>query len=425
MSKLIINGGNKLEGEVNISGAKNAILPILAASLISKKEIVIENVPNLADVHIMLELLEDIGSASHFDIEKGILTIYEKDEINHFIENAELCEKIRTSSLFLGPILAINGEVKIPKPGGCKIGARLIDMHLHFLNKMSAEVIDDECFVCLKADKRLQGIDANFYKTSVGATQNIMIAASLAHEITTINNASLEPEVVDLGNFLISLGVKIEGLGTSTIRIYGENRDNIFQRKPYKIIYDRMEVGTYAILAMATKSKLFLKNANYDHLKYFFETLKLANGRIEVKNDGILVSIDESEKIFAKSIVTAPYPYFPTDLQQIYTTLMCVASGSSVIEEKIFNGRFLFIKELSKMGAKIYQQDENKIIVEGVEKLHSAEIYAHDLRGSMALLIAGVIANGRTMLHNAGYLNRGYENFEKKFKAIGAKIDFT
>ena len=425
MQKLIINGGYQLDGKIQISGAKNSILPILAASLLSKKEVIIENVPNLSDVHIMLELMNEIGSYSHFDMNTGTLTIFAKNEINYHISNSELCEKIRTSSLFLGSILTINGQVKIPKPGGCKIGDRLIDMHLHFLNKMGCETIEDEGCIFLKAESKLKGIDVDFYKTSVGATQNIMIAASLADGVTKISGASLEPEVIDVGNFLISLGVIIDGLGSSAIVIYGAEQQNLCQNKPYKIIYDRLEVGTYAILALATKSKLFLKDAYYGHLEYFFKILKANNAKIEAKEDGILVSIKDWKNVSAKSIITAPYPYFPTDLQQIYSTLMCTANGSSIIEEKIFDGRFLFTNELIKMGAKIYQEDKNKIIIEGVEKLKPDAIYAHDLRGSMALLIAGIMTEGETILHNPYYLNRGYENFEQKLKQVGVKISYS
>ena len=369
--------------------------------------------------------MNEIGSYSHFDKETNILTIFAKNEINYHISNSELCEKIRTSSLFLGSILAINGRVKIPKPGGCKIGDRLIDMHLHFLNKMGCETIEDEGYIFLKADSKLKGIDVDFYKTSVGATQNIMIAASLADDATKISGASLEPEVIDVGNFLISLGVRLEGLGTSTIVIHGAEQENLCQKKPYKIIYDRLEVGTYAILALATKSKLFLKDAYYGHLEYFFKILKATNANIDIKKDGILVSIDEGKNIAAKSIITAPYPYFPTDLQQIYSTLMCTANGPSIIEEKIFDGRFLFTEEFIKMGAKIYQENKNKIIIEGVQKLKPNTIYANDLRGGMALLIAGIMTEGETILHNPYYLNRGYENFEQKLKQVGVKVNYS
>lgn len=425
MQQLIINGGSKLEGEIQISGAKNSILPILAASLLSKKEMIIKNVPNLSDVHIMLELLNEIGSYSSFDIETNTLTIFAKNEINYCINNAALCEKIRTSSLFLGSILTINDQVKIPKPGGCKIGDRLIDMHLHFLKRMGCEILQDESYIFLKSNGKLIGTEVDFYKTSVGATQNIMIAASLACGVTKISGASLEPEIADVGNFLISLGVKIEGLGTNTIVIYGAERENLFQKTPYKIIYDRLEVGTYAILALATKSKLFLKNACYEHLEYFLNTLRATNAKILVKKDGILISTEEGKNISAKSIITAPYPYFPTDLQQIYSTLMCIANGSCIIEEKIFDGRFIFIRELIKMGAKIYQEDKNKIFIEEIEKFKSNKIYANDLRGSMALLIAGIMTEGETTLHNSYYLNRGYENFEQKLKKVGVKMRYS
>jgi UDP-N-acetylglucosamine 1-carboxyvinyltransferase len=419
MTKIKINGGNKLFGEVKISGAKNAILPILAATLLTKKEVIIENVPNLSDVCIMLQLLKEIGSDYFFEKESNRVIIFAKDDIDHEIKNAELSEKIRTSSLFLGPILAVKGKVKIPKPGGCKIGARLIDMHLHFLKEMGAEINEDDLSISLSANKKIHEIEANFYKTSVGATQNIMMAATLAEGKTVINGASLEPEVIDLGNFLISMGAKIKNLGTTKIEIEGVSEVN--QKNPYKVIYDRLEAGTYAIAALATKGELILKNAPYQNLRYFLDILKQNCAHIEIDQNNLIVKYNKIIK--AKSISTAPHPYFPTDLQQIYTTLMTTAEGVSTIEENIFDGRFAFAKELEKMNAKIYYKDDRKIIIEGVKKLeNSNDLHGMDLRGSMALLIAALKTEGESILHNMSYIERGYENFYQKFLNIGAKI---
>jgi UDP-N-acetylglucosamine 1-carboxyvinyltransferase len=413
-----------LAGEVEISGAKNSILPILAASLLSTKEIVIENVPDISDVWVMLEILREIGSDSSFDSENNRLIIFAKSSVKSSVENFELSEKIRTSSLFLGPLLAINGEARVPQPGGCKIGARLIDMHLHFFREMGAQVEENNDFITLKANNKIVGIEANFYKISVGATQNIMIAAVLAVGRTIINGASLEPEVEDLGKFLIAMGAKITGLGTSRVIIDGvESNVGLALAKPYKIISDRLEIGSFITLALATKSRIKLKNTNKDHINYVLEILKSVGGNIELDEQDILVDATNVEKFFSKSIVTAPYPYFPTDLQQIFVTLMCIASGFAIIEERIFNGRFLFTRELIKMGAKIYQEDDSKIIVDGVEKLYGAEIYAHDLRGSMALLIAGLVAEGETVMYNSYYLERGYEKLMKKLINIGVRIE--
>ena len=420
MKKIKIFGGKKLEGSVRISGAKNAILPILAATLLTKKEVILNNVPNLSDVQIMLELLKEIGSDFNFDTKNNRLIIFAKNDISHELKNAYLSEKIRTSSLFLGPLLAMKGKVKIPKPGGCKIGARLIDMHLHFLKNMGAEISEDDCSISLSASKRIHGVEANFYKTSVGATQNIMMAGALANGKTIIDGASLEPEVVDLGNFLISMGAKIKNLGTSRIEIEGANELN--QQAPYEVMNDRLEAGTYAIAALATKGELVLEDAPYNHLKYFLDILKQGGASIKIEGRNLIVKYDK--KIQAKSISTAPHPYFPTDLQQIYTTLMTTAEGISVIEENIFDGRFSFAKELEKMNAKIHHKDERKIIVEGVNNLaNSNDLYGGDLRGSMALFIAGLKAEGENTLHNAFYLERGYENFYQKFLNIGAEIE--
>ena len=419
MTKIKIYGGKKLEGRVRISGAKNAILPILAGTLLTKKEVILENVPNLSDVWIMLELLKEVGSDFNFDIKNNRLIIFAKDEIKHEIKNAVLSEKIRASSLFLGPLLAMNGCIRIPKPGGCKIGARLIDMHLHFLQNMGAKIGEDDHSISLNAEKKIHGIEANFYKTSVGATQNIMMAATLAEGKTIINGASLEPEILDLGYFLISMGAKIKNLGTSSIEIDGVNELN--QNNPYKVMCDRLEAGTYAIAALATKGELILENTPYQYLKYFLDILKQNCASIEIDGKDLIVKYNK--KIQAKSISTAPYPYFPTDLQQIYTVLMTTAEGISIIEENIFNGRFSFAKELEKMNAKIYYKDEGKIVVEGVDNLQcSYSLYGADLRGSMALFIAALKAEGESILHNISYIERGYEDFYQKFLNIGAQI---
>ena len=423
MSKIKIYGGKKLSGEVEISGAKNAILPILAATLLTKHEVILHNVPNLSDVHIMLELLKEIGSDFHFDTKHNTLTIFAKTAVMSNIDNAQLSEKIRASSLFLGPLLAINGHVKIPKPGGCKIGARLIDMHLHFLNKMGADVQEDECFIELTTKEKIHGVEANFYKISVGATQNIMMAATLANGKTTINGASLEPEITDLGNFLISMGAKIKGLGTDTIEINGIQE--LKPSQPYKIIYDRLEAGTYIMAALATKSEILLKNAPHQYLKYFLEVLRDCGANITIDESDILIK-NHNDKLSGKSISTAPYPYFPTDLQQIYTTLMTTSNGLSQIDETIFDGRFLFAKELKKMNADIHHKNENSIIINGVKNLEpSEELEGHDLRGSMAVFIAGLKADGMSILKNSYYLDRGYENFHKKFLSLGADIEYV
>lgn len=421
MNKIRIFGGNRLNGEVRISGAKNAILPILAATLLTKGEVILENVPDLSDVHVMLELMRELGSDSSFDVKNNRLIIFAKSDINHKIGNSELASKVRTSSLFMGPLLAVNGRVEIPAPGGCNLGTRAIDMHLHFFKEMGANVEEGNGYIKLEAKNKICGIEANFYKTSVGATQNIMIAAALAEGRTIIEGASLEPEVGDLGNFLISIGVKIKGLGTSRIEIEGS--EDLLQEKPYEVMCDRLEAGTYAIAALATKGEVVLKNAPYRHLKYFLEILKNNGAEITADNGDLLVR-SIGKRVQAKSISTAPHPYFPTDLQQIYTTLMTTAEGISIIEENIFDGRFLFAKELEKMNAKIYYKDDRKIIVEGTDRLISSkDLHGKDLRGSMALFIAALKADGESVLHNSRYLTRGYENFHQKFSGLGACIE--
>lgn len=424
MTKLLIKRSLNLNGTIEISGSKNAILPIIAATLLCQDEIIIKNVPNLSDVYVMLKLLKELGSNSEFDVENNILIIFKKDNIKSTIDNAKLSEQVRTSSLFLGPLLALNGEAKITKPGGCKIGARLIDMHLHFLKEMGAIITETDEYIHLKTFNKLIGVEARFYKASVGATQHIMIAAILANGQTIIYDGSIEPETVDLGNFLISMGAKIRGLGTTTIIVDGVNRGNLKLKAPYQIIPDRIEAGSFAILALVTRSRICLKNLCIEHIDYVLKILEEVSEKKFVLDDQNNLIIDGRDitKFNSKSIVTAPYPYFPTDLQQIFIVLMCIANGTSIIEEKIFEGRFILIKELIKMGASINQENNNKIIVNGVEKLIGTEISGSDLRGSMALLIAGLIAEGETLLNNIEYLDRGYENLLNKLLNIGAEV---
>ena len=419
-SKLRVSQSKNLSGSIEISGAKNSVLPILAASLLSREQLVIENVPNISDVRVMLEILEEIGSRSEFDTENNRVTVFAKKNIKSSIENLILSEKIRASSLFLGPLLAVCGEAQIPKPGGCRIGPRLMDMHLHFLKKMGAEVIETDEFIQLKANKKIVGVQVDFYKMSVGATQNIMMAAVLAEGQTIINGASIEPETADLGNFLIAMGAKISGLGTSRVVIDGVE-NNLILNKPYRIIYDRLEAGSFAVLALATKSIFFLRNCPSENLSYVIGILQEMGAKLKTETDGLVVD-GRDVKLFSRSIVTAPYPYFPTDLQQIFTVLVCVNSGFSIIEERIFDGRFVFIKELIKMGAKIHQANSGKIIVEGVDKLYGCEVEGSDLRGTMALLIAGLTAEGETTINNAHYLERGYERLLEKLERVGCKF---
>lgn len=413
MEKFVIKGGYRLTGEVEISGAKNAALPLMSACLLTDKECILEGIPNLKDIDTMSQLLTSLGSEIVRD-KNGSLRIKTSCITNHEAPY-DLVRTMRASILVLGPLVTREGRAKISMPGGCAIGDRPINLHINALKKMGAKIEQKHGYIIATA-KRLKGAKIYFDTQTVTGTENIIMAAVLAKGETILENAAREPEVVDLVHFLRKMGAKIEGEGTSVIRIEG-----VDSLKPavHKVIPDRIEAGTYIIATAATCGNVRIKNCRMDHLDALEQKLVEAGVTIEREEDGVRV-IGKRE-IKSVDITTMPYPGFPTDLQAQFMALMTVAKGLSLIRETIFENRFIHVSELKRMGADITIKDRNAI-VKGVESLTGAPVMVSDLRAGAALVIAGLIAEGETEVLRIYHLDRGYEAMEKKLSKLGAKI---
>ncbi len=413
MKKIVICGGNKLNGEVEVHGAKNSLLPILAAVVLAKDKCIINNCPPLSDVIGMLELLRDIGCKVEYS--KNSVHIDTKN-ISNFLMNEELMHRLRSSIFILGPLLARLKRAELGYPGGCDIGIRPIDLHLMGLRKLGATVLENDGHITCFCDK-LKGAEIYLDYPSVGATENIMMAASLAEGTTVIVNGAKEPEIVDLQNFINKMGGKISGAGTGKIVIQGVKELSGCEYTP---IPDRIVTGTFMIATAACGGSVYIKNGQKEHLSYLIEKLK--DGGVEVLDcdKGFLV---KSKKRFKSShvIETMPYPGFPTDLQSPMMALQAVAKGTCVLIENVFENRFRLAGELKKMGADITVKDRMAVI-RGVEKLNGTTVYTHDLRGGAALIIAGLVAKGITVVRDSGLIDRGYFEFEKQLKNLGSEI---
>ena len=415
MDKLIIEGGQRLEGTVEISGAKNASLPILAATVLTKEKSVIKNVPQVADVLTMIKILKSMGAKVQHS---GNTVEVDPSSIRHAVLMYKMVSTMRGSICFLGPLLARFGMAQVSLPGGCVIGPRPIDLHLKGVKALGAEVTLEHGYVIAKA-KQLKGARiylGGAFGSSVLGTGNIMMAAVLAKGRTVIDNAACEPEVVDLGNFLNKMGAKIEGLGSPSIEIEGVKK---LSGVNYSVIPDRIEAGTYMIASAMTKGDITIKNMNLHMLGAMLDKLKDAgvvvtekNGHVRVRRERVLRPI---------SATTLPYPGFPTDLQAQMMALMCVVPGISVITEKIYPERFMHVSELNRMGANIMLEGPSAI-VNGQKKLSGAPVMASDLRASAALVLAGLVAEGYTEVSRVYHLDRGYENLVAKLQSLGAKI---
>lgn len=422
LDKIRIRGGKPLFGEVYISGAKNAALPIIAACLASNDTVVLSNVPNLHDIESMIELLEDLGCNVEFkrrDYTVGHELVIDASKVNKTLAEYDIVRKMRASILVLGPLLARFYDAKVSLPGGCAIGARPVDMHVDALKRMGAEITLEDGYIHAKSNGRLKGADIYFDKISVGATENIVIAASLAEGKTTIHNAAQEPEIEDLCNMLNSLGAKISGIGTQKIVIDGVET---LGGGSHMLISDRIEAGTYAIAAAITKGEIVLKNCNYDHLLALWEYMRKAGVSVEQVGSDVKVSMSGVDKINSLHIKTAPYPYFPTDLQAQMMTLLTIADGTSQVSETIFENRFMHVPELMRMGANITLND-NVATIEGVDELKNAQVMATDLRASVSLVLASLAAEGESTVNRVYHLDRGYEAVEEKLRACGADIE--
>lgn len=411
-----IKGGAPLNGVINISGAKNLALPALVATLLTDEKVVLNNVPKLSDVDFLLELLSYLGTEFNFQT-NGVLELVTKS-LKTTEAPYDYVRKMRASILVLGPLVAKYKKAKVSLPGGCAIGARGVDLHIKSLIQMGAEVSIENGYINAYAPNGLTGCDIVFPLVTVTGTENVVMAAVLAKGQTKIINAAMEPEVIAFCDLLNSMGACISGQGTSTITIDGVDS---LHGTEFTIIPDRIEAGTFAIVAAVSNGNIHLKNCNVSHLTSFFDTLFLTGAVYEETDDGVIVA-RKSEKIHPVDIQTAPYPGFPTDLQAQYTVLMSVCDGAASITENIFENRFMHIPELIRMGANISVHGKTAIVT-GVNKLKGAPVMATDLRASVSLLIAGLIAEGETVINRLYHIDRGYERIDEKLRACGADIE--
>lgn len=412
MNKLVIRGGKRLKGEVEISGAKNAALPIVAASLLSSGTSMVSRVPNLKDVLTIGQLIRHLGAEFSHEDNK---TVINTERIRIFEAPYELVRTMRASVLVLGPLVAKFGKAKVSLPGGCAIGARPINLHLMGFEKMGAKIELESGYVMAKA-KRLKGASVYFDIPTVTGTENLMMAATLAKGMTLLENAAREPEVVDLANALISMGAKIKGAGESVIEIEG-----VDELRPlnYSVIPDRIEIGTFMTFAGITGGDIIIKGCKLEHLDAPIIKLKEAGLVFEHKTEGIRVIGPSRPK--ATDIKTMPYPGFPTDMQAQFMALMSMAEGTSMIKETIFENRFMHVAELKRMGADITVEGSTATI-KGVSRLKGAPLMATDLRASASLIVAALAAEGETVIHRIYHLERGYEKMEEKLLRLGAYV---
>lgn len=412
--RFFISGGKPLQGMVTIDGAKNSALSIMAACLLTREICVLENVPQLKDVYSMIEVIKTLG----VDVEwKDSNTLYiNPDDFNNYEAPYELVKTMRASFLVMGPLLARLKKAKISLPGGCAIGARPVDFHLKGFRALGANIVTEKGYI--KAEvKNLRGSDIYFDFPSLGATENIMMAATLAEGVTNIENAAKDPEVIELGAFLNAMGAKIEGLGTDIITIQGVKE---LKGVNYRIIPDRIEAGTYMVAAAITGGVVEIQHINPYYLKSCIVKLEEAGINVDIKEDD-RVSISNSGIIRSVDIKTMPFPGFPTDLQAQFMSLMTIADGTSIITENVFESRFAHTGDLRRMGADIIIEGRNSII-KGVKKLSAAPVMASDLRGGAALVLAGLAAEGTTEISRVYHIDRGYVKIEEKLRGLGANI---
>ena len=422
MDRIIIQGGRPLVGEITISGAKNAALPLMAACLLTEETLRLANLPHLADISTMVNLLTSHGVDFKLDGtaihggHAGEVILLNAGKITNFEASYEIVRKMRASVLVLGPLLARFGHARVSLPGGCAIGTRPIDLHLNALEQMGA-VIELEGGYINAHTNGLKGAEIYFEKVSVGATENILMAATLADGTTVLHNAAREPEIGDLAHCLIKMGADIEGIGTDILTIRGKSA---LHGADYSVIADRIEAGTYMIAAAITNGNILLKGIEVNILGSVIEKLHEAGVVIKEEIGGLRVR-REGDNIHSVDITTQPYPGFPTDMQAQVMTLMTIADGASVIKETIFENRFMHVSELHRMGADI-KIDGHTAIIRGVPYLQGAQLMATDLRASVSLVLAALAAEGETVLNRVYHIDRGYERVEEKLSAVGAKV---
>ena len=425
MKKLVITGGKKLIGEIKIAGAKNAALPLLVASILTEEKLTLTNIPHVSDIATMSNLLCHLGVAVNFDgMDEehdghiGKVLTFDGSKINNFEAPYDLVSKMRASILVLGPLLARFGQARISLPGGCAIGTRPVDLHLKAMEKLGAKIEVKKGFVEASVNGRLKGAKIHFEKTSVGATENVLMACCLSDGETELHNAAMEPEIVDLAKCLNAMGAKISGAGTEVIKVTGVKK---LHAAKHEIIADRIEAGTYAIAAAITNGKLILSGLDVDLFIGFREKLEEAGVNIEVLDDKRMEVTRKDEFFNPVDIATHPYPGFPTDMQAQFMALMCVADGTATISENIFENRFMHVMELVRMGADISIHG-NVAVVNGVKELTGAQVMATDLRASVAMVLAALVAKGETTINRLYHLERGYERISEKLIACGADL---
>jgi len=414
MDKLMIKGGRPLQGEIRISGAKNAALPILAATILADDPVTISNVPHLHDITTTIGLLARMGS--EMTIDEHMNLEIDSTKIKEFFAPYDLVKTMRSSILVLGPLLAKYGKADVSLPGGCAIGSRPVNIHLHGLQSMGADIQVESGYIRATA-KKLKGVHLTMDIVTVTGTENLMMAATLAEGSTVLENAAREPEVIDLANCLISMGAKIKGAGTHRIEIEGVEK---LSGTSYKIMPDRIETGTYLVAAAMTGGKIKLKKTKADLLDAVISKLTEAGASIDVDEDTITLDM-EGRRPKAVDIHTVPFPGFPTDMQAQFTAMNCIATGGGVITESVFENRFMHVQELQRMGADL-KLEGNTAISTGVDGLTGAPVMATDLRASASLVLAGLVAEGDTVVDRIYHIDRGYETIEEKLTQLGAYI---
>ncbi len=414
MSKYIIEGGTKIEGVLDIRGAKNSILPIIAGTILNENKSIIHNVPNISDVYLMIKILKSIGCFASYD--DGTL-IVDSTNISSCDIEEEYVRKMRSSIIIMGAMIGRLDYTKISHPGGCAIGKRPIDLHLDSFKKLGIRIEEENGFINCYKDK-LEGTTINLDFPSVGATENIMLASVKAKGITIINNSAREPEIEDLQNFLNKMGAKIKGAGTSKIIIEGVKKLNSVE---HSVIPDRIAIGTYMVASAMTGGKLHVKNVIHSHMKPIYENLIKCGCELDLLEKEAILYSPRCIKAL-EFIKTSPHPGFPTDMQSQFMTLMTISDGETIFNETIFENRFMNTKELIKMGANIKVLNDNICVINGVKSLSGKSVVSPDLRGGASLVLAGLVSNGQTEVSNIYHIERGYENFEYVLSSLGANI---
>ena len=414
--RMLITGGQRLEGAVRVSGGKNTAVAIIPAAILSQTPCVIENLPSIEDVHVSVETLQHLGARVVWDPKEGTMEV-DASTISRTDVPLELCRRMRASSYYIGALLARFGEASVPLPGGCNIGRRPIDQHIKGMRMLGAEVEIEGGTVVARARNGLVGGDVFMDMVTVGGTINVMLAAACAQGTTTIYNAAKEPHIVDTANFLNSMGCKVKGAGTDVIRVRGVQ--SLSARRPYAVIPDQIETGTLMIAAAATHGDVTITGCIPTHMEALTAKLLEMGARVDERDDSIRVRSMGAHR--GVTFKTQVYPGFPTDLQQPMSALLCTATGTSTVVENIFESRFRHLMEMERMGARV-RLFEQTAVIEGVPQLHGAAVEASDLRAGAALVIAGLMAQGTTEISNTHYIDRGYEHLETKLSSLGAKI---